>query len=324
MPSHMQQEEENKLLSFPLRSAESWIQDYIKEELVGKSEKTVDVYQRILRQFTSWLAFLPGHHGQFHPVQITRSTVELYDQQLAQAHISISHRNRIKSVLSGFCRWLIDEKEVLTRNPTRRLVIPPQQQLAPRVLSEKQRTILRMLAANDDDPRGEAIFSLGYWAGCRVSDISHLLVEHTHVGKKIGWLHVGYKGGKWREIDLVNEARGPLYEYLHSQARQSRESVYVFVSQRNPRLSEDGIHVWFQKLRARATKDQWDEIANITFHDLRHDFAHRAREAGWTLEEVAYYLGHVTNKGAPAIQTTARYTQVSREQVKEKLKALKG
>ncbi len=57
---------------------------------------------------------------------------------------------------------------------------------------------------------------------------------------------------------------------------------------------------------------------------LRHDFAHRAREAGWGLEEVAYYLGHITMKGTPAIQTTARYTQVSRAQVMEKLRLLKG
>jgi integrase len=62
----------------------------------------------------------------------------------------------------------------------------------------------------------------------------------------------------------------------------------------------------------------------VTFHDLRHDFAHRAREAGWSLEEVAYYLGHLTRSGTPAIQTTVRYTQVSREQVKSKLKVLKG
>ncbi len=45
---------------------------------------------------------------------------------------------------------------------------------------------------------------------------------------------------------------------------------------------------------------------------------------GWSLEEVAYYLGHVTTRGTPAIQTTVRYTQVSRAQVKDKLKLLKG
>ena len=58
------------------------------------------------------------------------------------------------------------------------------------------------------------------------------------------------------------------------------------------------------------------------YYDLRHDFAHRARAAGWTLEEVAYYLGHITKKGTPAIQTTTRYTQVSRELVKEKLRLI--
>jgi len=66
------------------------------------------------------------------------------------------------------------------------------------------------------------------------------------------------------------------------------------------------------------------KIANLSCHDLWHDFAYRAREASWTLEEVAYYLGHVTKKGTPAIQTTARYTQVSRKQVKAKLKQVKG
>jgi hypothetical protein len=42
------------------------------------------------------------------------------------------------------------------------------------------------------------------------------------------------------------------------------------------------------------------------------------------LEEVAYYLGHITKKGTPAIQTTARYTQVSRAEVKDKLGLLRG
>lgn len=196
------------------------------------------------------------------------------------------------------------------------------QVLAPRQLSEDQRYILRSLVEQAQDRRGTALFTLGYWAGCRVSDVSWLEMAHTHVGPKIGWLHVGHKGGKWRDIDLVNEARKPLYEYL--QASGDPERAYVFPSQRSTRLTEEGIHHWFRTLKARATKGQWEYIADLTFHDLRHDFAHRAREAGWSLEEVAYYLGHVTKKGTPAIQTTVRYTQVSREQVKEKLKQLRG
>jgi len=179
------------------------------------------------------------------------------------------------------------------------------------------------MANRPDDLRGEALFALGYWAGCRVSDVAHLLKEHTHVGPKIGWLHIGYKGGKFRDIDLLNQARRPLFEYLQRGGRDP-DSPYIFTSQRNRQLTEAGIHHWFRALKQRANKDQWENVADLSFHDLRHDFAHRARAAGWTLEEVAYYLGHVTKKGTSAIQTTARYTQVSRAQVKEKLKEIKG
>ena len=49
---------------------------------------------------------------------------------------------------------------------------------------------------------------------------------------------------------------------------------------RAPQLTEAGIHHWFRALKRRATKEQWELIADMTFHDLRHDFAHRAREAG--------------------------------------------
>jgi hypothetical protein len=77
-------------------------------------------------------------------------------------------------------------------------------------------------------------------------------------------------------------------------------------------------------LVSRPQRARWELIAALSFYDLRHDFAHRARQVGWTLEEFAYYLGYVTVKGTPAIQTTVRYTQVSRAQVKEKLKFMRG
>ena len=57
------------------------------------------------------------------------------------------------------------EKEILRRNPTRGLNIPPQALLAPRRLTPDQRYILRNLIERDGHPRSEALFVLGYWAG---------------------------------------------------------------------------------------------------------------------------------------------------------------
>jgi integrase len=77
-------------------------------------------------------------------------------------------------------------------------------------------------------------------------------------------------------------------------------------------------------LKRQAAPGDGKLIADISFHDLRHDFAYRALEAGWTLEELAYYLGQITTKSLPATQTTIRYTQITRVHVKEKLKLLKS
>src|SRR5258708_857234 len=313
----------SNIVAFPQVRASVWIEDYQQDCLMQKDEATVDAYLRILRQFTAWVAKLQGRGGKFVLSQLTTTAVERYLSVVKEQEYSVSHRTRVKTVINGFCQWLIEEKQALTRNPTRGVEIKAQQALAPRVLSPDQRFVLCNLLEKAGDLRGKVIFALGYWAGCRMSDVAHLLMEHTHVGPKIGWLHVGHKGEKFRDIDLLNEARRPLYEYIQHGGRDGA-SPYVFTSQRGPRLTEDGIHQWFQGLKRHANHEEWELIAALSFHDLRHDFAHRAREAGWSLEEVAYYLGHVTTRGTPAIQTTVRYMQVRRAQVKEKLKLLKG
>ncbi len=249
-----------------------------------------------MRQLIGWVAQCPGNDGHFQPPQLTKTAIEVYLTHLEQEGLSLNHRARVKSTISNFAQFLIEEKGLLQRNPTRGIDLPSTPLLAPRELSENQRSILRSLVEQEADRRGAALFALGYWAGCRVSDVSWLQMAHTHVGPKVGWLHVGYKGSKWRDIDLMNKASKPLYEYL--QATCDTKRTYVFMSQRSERLTEEGIHYWFRTLKAQATKDQGELIQDLTFHNLRHDFALRAREAGWSLEEVARYLGLITKKGA--------------------------
>ena len=292
--------------------------------LSGKAETTVDAYQRELRHFLNWISQRAGNSGPFDAQQqLTKTALQSYLTHLQSEGHSVSHCARVKSAVGGFARWLIEEKQLLRRNPARGVELAPQPLLAPRELSPDQRYVLRSLVERRENARGEAIFALGYWAGCRISDVAWLRIEHLHIGPKVGWVHVGYKGGKMRDIDLVNPVRRPLYTYFQ-QADRDQDSPYVFSSQRVGRFTEAGIHHWFRSLKARANKEEWNLIHDVTFHDLRHDFAHRARAAGWNIEEVAYYLGHVTKKGTPAIQTTARYTQVSRERLKDKLRLISG
>ena len=68
----------------------------------------------------------------------------------------------------------------------------------------------------------------------------------------------------------------------------------MFLSQRSERLTEEAIYYWFRMLKVAGIQDQREVIQEVTFHDLRYDFAYRARATGWSFEEVAHYLGLVT------------------------------
>jgi site-specific recombinase XerD len=357
------------LLYLPGRGGADWVERYLAEVLASKDERTQDAYGRALVDFSTWLARQPGSNGQFRPAAMTRNAVKTYfdakkgekvppskaeragevptlpdaARPLRYAPTSLA---RMKVALSGFVAWLIEQGELLT-NPVRDIAIPRMAARPPRVLSPKQRFALKnvveratcpMVRKNGKvapaDLRGAAIFALGYYVGLRVSDVSHLLVRNTHVGPKIGWILAGHKRETYRELDLLNEARRPLFDYLASGQRRG-ESAYVFTSQRAKkqvpqgdedgwRLTEDGIHQWFQEVRLQASIEEAALIDDITFHDLRHDFGHRLRGQDLALEEVAYYLGHVNADGTPSIQTTVRYTQVGREQVKARLRQIRN
>jgi site-specific recombinase XerD len=309
----------------PGNPALPWIQEYQQTRLTSHLSGTIAVYTSILHHFTQWIVDQTRKRHSFHPEQITPPTITLYLSDLAAQGYSLSHRKRVLSVLTHFCQWLVDAKHALPHNPTRGMKVASStdsQGLPPHPLTPTQRVILQTVVKKDDE-RGQALFALGYWAGCRVKDITHLLLEHTHIGPQSGWLLLGGREANARSIDLPNEARRALYVYLQTRKRDE-PSPYVFPSQRGDRLTEAGLHHWFRTLKAHVSSSERAWIDPIRFHDLRDDFILRALSAGWTLEEIAYYVGNVTNLGTLAVQTPVRYTQVTRAQIKGKLKLFKG
>jgi hypothetical protein len=52
--------ESSNAVPFPNLGSSAWIEGYQQDCLMQKDEATVDAYLRILRQFTTWVAKLPG------------------------------------------------------------------------------------------------------------------------------------------------------------------------------------------------------------------------------------------------------------------------
>ena len=305
--------------------------------LRSQEANTVRVYDSILRGFVHWLSQQPGGDP-FRPQAITEIAIRSYMEHLAALGRAPRTRSQVLTVLRRFCRWAMSEG-YLAHNPANQVKRPTIVATAPRELTTGQRYVLRNRVQTEGSLRLSAIFALGYWAGLRISEVAQLQVGHCSVNQRAGSLTIlDSKGGKTRIIDLHNEARRALYRYLykdnllHRYARDP-ESAYVFTGQRSAwlrqqgrpdHLSTRGLEYIWTAMKEGSRSDEYVLIKDVTFHDLRHDFAHRARAAGWELEEIAVYLGHQTRDGLPAIATTARYTLPSRRQLRKKLKDLTG
>ncbi len=312
------------------------LQDFA-QSLSTKDPKTVSAYLSALRGFRQWLSTKPGGDP-FTPEAVTATAVNSYLNHLKAEGRAPRTRSQVLTALSRFCRWAIG-KGYMTHNPVSQVTRPTVVNTAPRELTPEQRYVLKNRVEAERSPRQAAIFALGYWAGLRISEVAQLRLEHCQVNRRSGQITiVDSKGGKTRTIDLHNEVRRALYNYINEadymrpDARDP-DSAYIFTSQRAAWLRQQGRpdhltvrgieHIW-TTVKQQARQDEYELIADITFHDLRHDFAHRARAAGWGLEEIAVYLGHQTRDGLPAIATTARYTLPSRQQLKKKLQHLTG
>ena len=143
------------LVYAPARTFVRFDPNFFVESLAGKAEATISTYQPELRQFLSWVAARPGNSSRFRPDHMTKTALETYLIHLERAGHSISHRARAKSAVASFARWLIEEKDLLRRNPARGVTLPPQPLMAPRQLTPDQRYFL--INGNDPDGMGHCI-----------------------------------------------------------------------------------------------------------------------------------------------------------------------
>jgi hypothetical protein len=94
--------------------------------LAYKAEGAIEASLRTVRQVMIWVASHPGNGGVFQPQQLTKTAVEMYLASLEREGLSVHHHTRVKSALSTFARWLIEEKCLLLKNPTIQTLAPRQ------------------------------------------------------------------------------------------------------------------------------------------------------------------------------------------------------
>lgn len=158
--------------------------------------------------------------------------------------------------------------------------------------------------------RDRAILELMYATGCRVSEISNMLVANVYL--KEGYCLAEGKGSKQRMVPLGDRAIETIETYLNEYRpvlagpRDLSKAPWLILSRTGLRLRREAIWELIKRYALRAGMDP-----DVSPHTLRHSFATHLLSGGADLRLIQEMLGHAS------IQTTQIYTQVENSKLKK-------
>jgi integrase/recombinase XerD len=170
-----------------------------------------------------------------------------------------------------------------------------------------------MAAPIKSDPhwiRDRAILELMYATGCRVSEISNLLLANVQLDE--GYCLAEGKGSKQRMVPLGDRAIEAIRTYLTEYRprllgnKEPSAIPWLILSRSGHRLRREAIWELIKRCALRANVDP-----EISPHTLRHSFATHLLAGGADLRLIQEMLGHAN------IQTTQIYTQVENGKLKK-------
>lgn len=292
----------------------NWFEQFekslVKQDLAPSS---IRGYLYDVKMFKVWIE-------DFYQQEIVLTHVTTNDLRVYRDYLVKIKRHKVASVnrrlqsIKRFYHWLMQTEKTMKAQPAKEVrFMRRSKRTQPTILTKKE--IYDLLRVSGQSPQGlakrnYALVQLLLQTGLRIGEVAQLQIRDLVLQDRSGYVKViDGKGHKSRDVPLNATARRALKNYLESRGDLKRQD-HVFISKRGEPPSIRGLQKILQTLIRRAKINRIPASA----HTLRHTFAmHYLNANPGSLVFLSALLGH------EALDTTAIYTQASKEDLSESM-----
>ena len=211
------------------------------------------------------------------------------------------------SCIKSFYHYLINEN-VLTIDPFKEVLSPKRKECLPKYVrtNDIDKLFLCFDLEKPIEQRNLLILEMLYATGVRISELINIKLEDINFFDRT--IKILGKGKKERIVIYGNYCKVALELYLNNGRVKlnKKDSSYLFLNKNGVRLSSRYIRKIIDDITIKCNINY-----KISPHTIRHTFATDLLNGGADLMTVKELLGH------SSVSTTAIYTHVSNERLKE-------
>jgi integrase/recombinase XerC len=286
-------------------AAEAWLAHMACEQ--GRAERTLEAYDRDLRQLLHWLAGTLGRAPAL--ADLARLDARGFRAFMAARRRAGSTSRSLARTMSGlrtFFRWL-EAEDVTSARSILQVMLPKVPHGIPKPLTvEKAKAVVAAGAEAELDwiaARDAAVLLLLYGSGLRISEALAVTPRDAPTaGREV--LRVAGKGGKERLVPVLPVTQAAVTRYMGLCPYPLTPDGPLFFGAKGGRLSPRIVQLLIERLRASLGLPD-----TATPHALRHSFATHLLSAGADLRQIQELLGHAS------LSTTQVYTEVDRDRL---------
>lgn len=271
----------------------------------GKAPATIQSYTTDVRQYEVYYE----KQGLEEEVHLSRFLFNRYQVYLQKQGYAIATLNKKVNSLKVWNDYLVEigkMEKVCIHLAKDQITTAQGSEKEVTVLTEEQvEQFLFYLERKQVSLRNKLIGYLLLYTGVRVSEL--VQVKLQDIDELMSTIQVVGKRQKLREIPLRNEVLTCIKAYLKEERNQHphRESPYLLLSQRAPKMHRDAVRSWLKQV---------GETVGFHLHPhlFRHTFATRLLNKGVDLVTVSHLCGHTSVN-----MTMKFYIHISQKQKKQ-------